>query len=76
MWVSTGPTVVSGTVVPATLYLAEETGLALSTTAQDFVTTSSVVGTNEVTYTPSLAVTIAGDVLAGTYTGTIIQTAL
>lgn len=76
MWVSAGPTVVSGTVVPATLYASEGTGLAMSTAAQDFVTTTSLTGANEVVYTPSIAVTIANEVLAGTYTGTVTQTAL
>lgn len=37
VWVSDGPTVVSGTVVPATSYLTQEPGLARSTTAQDLV---------------------------------------
>lgn len=76
MWVSTGPTVVSGTVTPTTTHIDELTALALSTTAQDFVSGTLVVGSNEVTYTPTIAVTIDSDTVAGTYSGTITQTVL
>lgn len=75
MW-TTAPAIASGIVVPTTTYLTQQTGLALSTTPQNFVSGTLVVGSNSVTYTPSIAVTIDSTVLTGTYSATVTQTAL
>lgn len=74
MW-TTAPAIASGVVVPTTTYLSQATPLTLSTTPANFVT-ATATGSNSVTYTPSIAVTIDSTVLTGTYSATITQTAL
>lgn len=66
---STG--VVTATALP---YVTAATGLPLTTTAQDFVTATLVVGSNSATFAPSLNVSIPANATAGTYTGTVTQT--
>jgi hypothetical protein len=75
MYVDT-PITVSGLAVPTTLYLTALTGLPLTLTAQDFITTLPVLGTTSATYNPKVQVTIPAGATAGTYTGTITQTVL
>jgi len=68
-----GPTLVSGTAVPATTAIDAATGLVLSGTAQTLVT-ATTTGSNTVDYTPSVQVTIDSTVVAATYSGTITHT--
>jgi hypothetical protein len=68
-----GPTVVSGVVVPTTTATSALTGIALSSTAANLVS-ATATGSNEVSYTPTVEVTIDSTVLAGTYSGTITHT--
>ena len=68
-----GPTLVSGVAVPTTSYATALTALTLANTAADFVTSTSV-GSNVVTFNPTMALTIDSNVVAGTYTGTVTQT--
>ncbi len=72
MWVSGGPTVVSGTAV-VTAPLTEVDAIVMAKTAKDFAT-ATTTGSNEVTYTPSVVVAVGSEVLTGTYTATITQT--
>jgi hypothetical protein len=72
---------VSGAIVPtgvATVssgtYATQATGLALTASAQSFVTATAVVGTNSATFNPSVAVTVPSNATAGTYSGVITQT--
>lgn len=69
-----GPTIVSGVVAPTTTHIDATTGRALSTTAASFMT-ATATGANEVTYTPTLDVTLASNTAPGTYSGKITQTA-
>jgi hypothetical protein len=69
-----GPTIVSGTVVPATTHVDAATALTLATTSASFMT-ATATGANEVTYTPTVEVTLESTTAAGTYSGTITQTA-
>lgn len=74
VWV---PGVISTTgVVVATqgTHLLQASGLALTTSAQDLVTTSGVIGNNSATFTPSIAITIPSNATAGDYSGTVTQT--
>lgn len=69
-----GPTLVQGIAVPsAGSYLTSATGLTLSNSGQSFVT-ATATGSNQVSYNPSLTITIPSTVVAGTYTGTVTQT--
>jgi hypothetical protein len=61
-------------VVTSGTYLTQATGLALTSTAQNFVTATAVVGNNSASFNPSIAVTIPGNATAGDYTGVITQT--
>lgn len=75
MYIDT-PITVSGLAVATTLYSTALTGLPLSLSPQDFVTTLPVLGTTSATYDPKVQVTIPAGATAGTYTGTITQTVL
>src|SRR4051794_9890642 len=58
-WVPVGSLATTGvSVVTANLHVTQLTGLTLSTTPQNLVTATGVVGNNTATFTPSLAVTI------------------
>lgn len=73
-WVS-APIVPTGiAVVTAGTYVSQATGLVLSTTGQNFVTASAVGGVNAASFSPSIAVSIPTDAIAGTYTGAVTQT--
>lgn len=69
-----GPTAVSGTVVPTTTHVDSLTALQLATTSASFMT-ATATGANEVTYTPTVEVTLESTTPPGTYSGTITQTA-
>lgn len=71
MW-SSIPNVVSGTAV-VTAPLTEVDAMVMGKTAKSFAV-ATTVGSNEVTYVPSVVVTVGSDVLKGTYTATITQT--
>ena len=60
-------------VTPGT-YLTQASGLALTSSAQSFVTATAVVGNNSAAFNPSIAVTIPSNATAGDYTGVITQT--
>jgi hypothetical protein len=70
--VTNGPTLVSGTAVPATTAIDPATGKVLGA-AQSFVT-ATTAGSNAVDYTPTVQVTIDSTVVAATYSGTITHT--
>jgi hypothetical protein len=73
-WVAS-PIVPTGVaVVTSGTYLTQLTGLALTSSAQSFVTATAVVGNNSASFDPSIAVTIPSDATAGSYTGVITQT--
>jgi hypothetical protein len=55
------------------LHLLQATGVVLSSTAQPLVTVTTL-GSNTVTYSPSIAITLPATTIAGTYTGTVTQT--
>lgn len=65
-----GPTLESGSAVATTTALAAGTGVPLGTTAATLVS-ATTVGSNQVSYTPTVQVTIDSTVLAATYSGTI-----
>jgi hypothetical protein len=69
--VGSGPTVVEGVVTATTTAVDALTGVTLSGTAADLVSATLATGSNQVTYTPTVQVTIDSTVLAGTYSGTI-----
>lgn len=73
-WVGSAIVPTGVAVVTSGTYLTELTGLALTGTAQTFVTATAVVGNNSATFNPSIAVTVPTDATAGTYTGVITQT--
>jgi hypothetical protein len=74
-WVPVGSLASSGvSVVTAGTHVTQATGLALTTTAQNLVTASAVVGNNTATFTPSIAVTIPANATAGDYSGVVTQT--
>lgn len=71
-----GPTVLNGSVVAsAGTYTTGPTGLALTSTAATLVTATSVLGSNQVEYTPNVEITIDSTVLATDYEGVIVHTA-
>jgi len=61
-------------VVTSGTYVSQLTGLGLTSSAQNFVTATAVVGNNTSSFNPSIAVTIPTDATAGDYTGVITQT--
>lgn len=67
------PTVVSGVATVGTTSHLAAAPLTLATTAQNFLEMVPV-GSNQVTYSPTLTVTIAEGALAGSYDGTVTQT--
>lgn len=70
-----GAVTFTGVVTPtAGTYLAAATGLALTTTGQNLVTATAVVGNNTATFNPNISITLPANATAGTYTGTITQT--
>ena len=71
-YLTTPPTVVSGTTVVTNSHLLPASGLALGAAAAFM--TATTTGSNQVTYNPSVQVTIPTTALAGAYTGTITQT--
>jgi hypothetical protein len=73
-WVASAIVPSGVAVVTSGTYLTQVTGLALTASAQSFVTATAVVGNNSATFNPSIAVTIPNDATAGAYTGVITQT--
>lgn len=73
-WVASAIVPTGVAVVTSGTYLTQATGLALTSTAQSFVTATAVVGNNSATFNPSIAVTIPGNATAGDYAGVITQT--
>jgi hypothetical protein len=74
-WVPVGSLTSSGVaVVTAGTHVTQATGLALTTSAQNLVTATAVVGNNSATFTPSLAVSIPSNATAGDYSGVVTQT--
>lgn len=70
-----GVVTTTGTVVAtAGTYLTALTGLALSSTAQTFVTGSVALGANSATFTPSISVAVPSSTTVGTYTSVVTQT--
>jgi hypothetical protein len=69
--VTVGPLATSA--VRTDLHLLQASGIALSSSAQTLVT-ATTLGSNTVTYNPSISITLTSTVVAGTYTGTITQT--
>lgn len=65
-------TLVSGTAVVTNTHVLPASGLALGAAAAFM--TATTVGSNQITYNPSIQVTIPSGALSGTYTGTITQT--
>lgn len=61
-------------VVTSGTYVDQTTGLALTGTAQNFVTATAVVGVNSASFDPQIAVTVPSNATAGTYSGVITQT--
>lgn len=61
-------------VVTSGTYVSQLTGLALTGTAQNFVTATAVVGVNSATFNPQIAVTIPSNATVGDYSGVITQT--
>lgn len=70
-----GPTLTSAelSAVPSTTAVDPGTGVALSGTAQTFVT-ATTTASNSVEYTPVVQVTVDSTVVAGTYSATITHT--
>jgi hypothetical protein len=73
-WVASAIVPTGVAVVSSGTYLTQATGLALTSTAQSFVTATAVVGNNSATFNPSIAVSIPSNATAGDYTGAITQT--
>jgi hypothetical protein len=73
-WVASAIVPTGVAAVSSGLYVSQATGLALTGTAQNFVTATAVVGNNSATFNPSIAVTIPSNATAGDYTGAITQT--
>lgn len=74
-WVPTTALTTTGvSVVTAGTHVTQATGLPLSTTAQNLVTATGVVGNNTATFTPSIAITIPSNATAGDYSGIVTQT--
>jgi hypothetical protein len=63
---------VAGTAVVTTTKLSAVTGLVLSNSPGVLMTATTTLS-NTVTYNPTLQLTVASTVIAGTYTGTITQ---
>jgi hypothetical protein len=59
------PTVASGTVVPVTA------GPKVLDQSRTVVTAASIIGNNQVTWSPTITITLPAQAVAGTYTGTI-----
>lgn len=70
-----GPTLVEGVAVPTTTALLPASGVTLGATAATLVT-ATATGSNQVSYTPTVQVTIDSTVTAGTYAGTITHSVL
>lgn len=74
-WVGSAITPTSGVATVTSLtYVSQVTGLALTASAQAFVTATAVVGNNVTSFNPSIAVTVPNNATAGNYSGVITQT--
>lgn len=73
MYLPTPATVTAGVAVVTNTHVAAGTGLGLANSAAAFMT-AVTTGSNTVTYNPTIQVTLASTVVAGTYTGTVTQT--
>jgi hypothetical protein len=73
-WVAGAITPTGVAVVTSGTYVSQLTGLALTGSAQNFVTATAVVGVNSATFNPQIAVTVPSDATVGDYSGVITQT--
>lgn len=71
-YLTTPATLVSGVAVVTNTHLLPASGLSLGSASAFLAATAT--GSNNVTYNPSIQVTIPTTALAGAYTGTITQT--
>ena len=76
VWVPTAIVPTGVAVVTSGTYLTQVTGLALTSSAQAFVTATAVIGNNAATFNPSIAVTVPSNATAGNYSGVITQTVI
>ncbi|HVB27012.1 MAG TPA: WxL domain-containing protein [Mycobacteriales bacterium] len=72
-WLASPAVVTSGIAVVTNTHIAAATALTLGTSAAAFMT-ATTTGSNVVTYAPTVQVTIASDVVPGSYSGTTTQT--
>ncbi len=67
------PTVASGVAVVTNTHVLAASGLTLGNSAAAFMT-ATTTGSNTVTFTPTIQVTIPSTAIAGVYNGTVTQT--
>ena len=73
MYLPSLATVTQGVAVVTNTHVAAASGLTLGNSSSSFMT-AATTGSNVVTYSPTVQVTLPSTAIAGTYTGTVTQT--